>query len=398
MNQRTAEDSESISNGEGQMAPVDTSPVADDRGPNPLWQLVLSRIREFYREPEALFWVYGFPLLMALALGIAFRNQPAETILVDIVSSPVAEKLEAALSSPITTASEGSEEFAVGPQYKVRISSEDDARVRLRTGKTSLVIATQADAPDEAPLSELKLDYWLDPTRPEGRTARAAVDDLLQRAAGRSDPVVVSNVEYVEPGGRYIDFLIPGLIGLSLLSGGLFGIGFVTVDMRVRHLLKRFITTPMKRSHFLGALMLSRFIFNVTEVGLLLVFANYVFDVRVEGNLITTIVIIALGALMFAGLGLLVASRAKTLETVSGLMNLTMMPMWILSGTFFSYERFPEVAHPFIKLLPLTPLNDSLRAVMNEGASVVAVAPELSVMAVWTIITFLLALRLFRWY
>lgn len=372
--------------------------MADEHGPNPLWQLVLSRIREFYREPETLFWVYGFPLLMALALGIAFRNQPAETILVDVVTSPVAEKLEAALSSPVNTASEGVEASTVGPHYKVRISTEDEARRRLRTGKTSLVIAADAGVQDDTPLSELTLNYWLDPTRPEGRTARAAVDDLLQRAAGRTDPLLVSSVEVVEPGGRYIDFLIPGLIGLSLLSGGLFGIGFVTVDMRVRHLLKRFITTPMKRSHFLGALMLSRFIFNVTEVGLLLIFANYVFDVRVEGNLITTVLIIALGALMFAGLGLLVASRAKTLETVSGLMNLTMMPMWILSGTFFSYERFPEVAHPFIKLLPLTPLNDSLRAVMNEGASIVAVVPELSVMSVWTVITFLLALRLFRWY
>lgn len=369
----------------------------DTGGPNPLVQLVLSRIREFYREPEAIFWVYGFPLLMALALGIAFRNQPAETVLVDIVQSPVADKLAAALSSPVP-APEGSTETTPPTEYKVHISTEEDARLRLRTGKTSLVIAAPADVKGDTPLEKLKLDFWLDPTRPEGRTARAAVDDLLQRAAGRSDPVVVSNVEMIEPGGRYIDFLIPGLIGLSLLSGGLFGIGFVTVDMRVRHLLKRFITTPMKKSHFLAALMLSRFVFNVTEVGLLLVFAGYVFNVRIEGSVLTAILIVALGALMFAGLGLLVASRAKTLETVSGLMNLTMMPMWILSGTFFSYERFPEVAHPFIRLLPLTPLNDSLRAVMNEGAAITAIMPELSIMVVWTVVTFLLALKLFRWY
>jgi len=210
--------------------------------------------------------------------------------------------------------------------------------------------------------------------------------------------MTISNTEMIEPGGRYIDFLIPGLIGLSLLSGGLFGIGFVTVDMRVRHLLKRFITTPMKKAHFLAALMLSRFVFNVTEVILLLVFANYVFDVRIEGSIISVVTIIALGALMFAGLGLLVASRARTLETVSGLMNLIMMPMWVLSGAFFSYERFPEAAHPYIKLLPLTPLNDALRAVMNEGASIAILGPELAVMSGWVVLSFLLALRLFRWY
>ncbi len=200
-----------------------------------------------------------------------------------------------------------------------------------------------------------------------------------------------------EPGGRYIDFLVPGLLGMSLMGGGLWGVGFVTVDMRIRKLLKRLLATPMRKRDFLAAIMFSRLAFMVPEMLVILTFARLAFGVEIRGSLLAVAVLILLGAFTFSGLGLLVASRAKTMEAVSGLMNLIMLPMWVLSGIFFNSERFPEAAQPFIRLLPLTPLINSLRAVMLEGASLLSRVPDVGILAAWGVVTFLLALRWFRW-
>ncbi|MBX7168275.1 MAG: ABC transporter permease [Pirellulales bacterium] len=371
-------------------------PTAD--GPHPLRQLVLSRVREFYREPEAIFWVYGFPLLMAMALGIAFRNRPQQTIVVDVQQAPAAARvLEALDTGAAETGQPSPEGVTPNTVFKARISSTDEARRRLRSGRTSLVIVPAAGAASAAPLASDALEYVYDPTRPEGLAARAAVDEHLQRIAGRADAIATTDREFTETGSRYIDYLIPGLIGLNLMGGGLWGVGFLVVDMRVRHLLKRFVTTPMRKSHFLLSLMFSRFFFNLTEVGLLLLFAYLVFGVRNVGSWGAVVVFVLLGDFAFAGLGLLVASRAKTLETASGLLNLAMMPMWLLCGAFFSYERFPEATHAAIRLLPLTALADGLRAVMIEGTSLAGLVPEMAVLAGWMVGCFWLALRLFRW-
>jgi ABC-type multidrug transport system permease subunit len=339
----------------------------------PLAQLVIARLREFYREPEAIFWVYGFPLLMVVALGIAFRNKPVERITVDVQAGPLAAKTLADLKKQ--------EKFAA------EIYDAETCRVRLRTGKTDLVVVSQSAANE----------YHFDPTRPESLLARNAVDDAIQRAAGRKDPLGIENKELDEVGGRYIDFLIPGLLGMNIMGGGLWGVGFVTVDMRMRKLLKRFLATPMKKRDFLLGLMVSRLIFLIPEVVFLLVFAWLVFGVVIQGSILAVVFLILLGAFSFAGIGLLVASRAKTIEAVSGLMNLVMLPMWILSGIFFSSDRFPEAAQPFIKALPLTPLIDAFRAVYLDGASLADQWSRIAILAAWGLGSFILALRWFRW-
>jgi ABC-2 type transport system permease protein len=342
----------------------------------PLYELMMARLREFYREPEALFWVYGFPILLVVGLGIAFRNQPVERITVDVEAGPQAEATAKILSAH--------------EKFVPRVVTPQEARLRLRMGRTALVVsASHGSAP--------RYQYSYDPSRPESALARNAVDDALQRAAGREDVAEITVDEFNEPGGRYIDFLVPGLLGMSLMGGGLWGVGFVTVDMRIRKLLKRFVATPMRKSDFLAGVMLSRLIFLVPEVIVLLVFARLAFGVVIYGNLLAVVFLIFLGAVMFAGLGLLVASRAKTLEAVSGLMNLVMLPMWLLSGIFFSSQRFPEAVQPLIKVLPLTALNDALRAVMQEGAPLTSQLSEISLMAGWSVVTFVLALKWFRW-
>jgi ABC-type multidrug transport system permease subunit len=358
---------------------------ATDRAPryySPIWQLVLARLREFIREPEAVFWVFGFPIVMVVALGIAFRNQPVETVSVDIVDNGAGATWAIAALGDLE-------------RFKAEKIAADDARRRLRTDKTDLVVTVnQAASTGDA---SRQFDYVYDPTRPKSVIARNAVDDALERAAGRKDVATQREELLDEPGGRYIDFLVPGLLGMSLMGGGLWGVGFVTVDLRIRKLLKRFLATPMKKSQFLGGIMVSRMMFMVPEVLILLVFARYAFDVRNHGSFIDVLILILLGSVTFSGLGLLIASRAKTIEAVSGLMNLVMLPMWMLSGIFFSSERFPDAAQPFIKALPLTPLNDTLRAVMLEGSPLINHLGQLGILAAWGVVAFALGLRWFRW-
>jgi ABC-type multidrug transport system permease subunit len=347
-----------------------------------LGQLIIARLREFYRRPEAIFWVYGFPLLMVVALGTAFRNKPVQKFTIDVQERPAAEYIAGMLKSQ--------DRAPDRPRLEIAVNDEATCRLRLRTGKTDLVVVPEGK--DHA-----RCEYLYDNARPESVLARQETDDSLERAMGRQDKLSVQDVQMSEPGSRYIDFLVPGLLGMNILGGGLWGVGFVIVDMRIRKLLKRFIATPMRKSHFLLGIMLSRQLFMLTEMVLLVVFAYFVFNVVIAGSLWAMAFLLVLGAFTFAGIGLLVASRAQTLETVSGLMNLVMLPMWVFSGIFFSSERFPAFLQPVIKIIPLTPLIDALRAVMLEGASLASQWTRILILAVWTVGTFFLALKWFRW-
>jgi ABC-2 type transport system permease protein len=339
--------------------------------------LVMVRMKELKREPEVVFWVYGFPLLLALGLGIAFRNKPAHVTFVAIVQDTGAQD--------VSTLIERSPQKAL---IRAEVLDKPSALKGFRLGKYDLVVESDGKG---------GFQYLYDPARPESVLSRAEVDDALQASAGRQNPLPTSSVISTEPGSRYIDFLIPGLIGMNLMNSGMWSVGFALVDMRQRKLLKRFVATPMRRSDFLLALASGRLVLMVTEVGLLLGFGALVFHMRVLGSLLSILLLSAIGAVAFAGLGLLTASRAQKIESVSGLINLIMMPMWIFSGVFFSYERFPAVIQPFIKALPLTALNDALRATILEGASLTAQAGRLLILALWGGISFGLALRWFRW-
>jgi ABC-2 type transport system permease protein len=339
--------------------------------------LLMARMLELKREPEVVFWVFIFPLLLALGLGIAFRNKPGNAVSVAIVEGVGSQEVQSLLArSP------------QHDQFKVQVQNEEEAHKGFRLGKFDLVID---------PGNNGAVTYRYDPARPESVLAKAEVDDALQAEAGRKDTVPTTAVTSSEPGSRYIDFLIPGLLGMNLMNSGMWGIGFALVDMRQRKLLKRFVGTPMRRGDFLLALASSRLILMIIEVGLLLLFGALFFHMRVLGSIGSIALIAAIGSLTFGGVGLLTASRAQKIESVSGLINLVMMPMWIFSGVFFSYERFPAMIHPLIKALPLTALNDALRASILEGTSIAHQWPRLLVMVLWGGVSFVLALKWFRW-
>ncbi len=341
---------------------------------NPFYQLVMANVRSYLRQPEAIFWTYGFPLVMVVGLGLAF-NTDAEVRTPFLVS-------DRASSSPSIS------KLMSDVRFDVDVRSFEEGIERIRRNQSVLLV-------DADPAGGVR--YFYDPTNPDAVATRALVDDAIQRSAGRAD-VIAINENYTDaPGSRYVDFLVPGLIGMNLMGAGLWGIGFSTVDLRVKNLLKRMVATPMRRSHFLLALVGSRVVFFIPEMMFLLLAARFLFGVPVMGSYLEIVVIALAGSITFAGIGLLIASRARTIEGVSGLMNVVMIPMWLGSGIFFSSERFPDVAQPLIQALPLTQVINALRAVMLSGESLLAQGPSLAILAAWCAVSYVIALKTFRW-
>jgi ABC-2 type transport system permease protein len=338
-------------------------------------QMVTARLREFWREPAAIFWVYVFPLVMLLALGTAFRNRPVETVVVALVDEAPDGDFAQRLDADVRF-------------RELRFVDTDEGKRLLRAGNVDLVIDRNDDG---------EFVFHFDPTRSTAIIARNATNQLVQEAAGRTDPATVHAKEFKEPGGRYIDFLVPGMIGMGLLGGGLWGVGFAVVDLRIRKLLKRYLATPMNRSYFLASIMFSRLLFTIPEMVFLIVFSRLFYGVVCFGHYWELALLVVLGSIEFAGIGLLVASRAKTLETVSGLMNLVSLPLWMASGIFFSIERFPDAIQPMLRVLPLAPLLTAMRGVMLEGLTLGDQLPEIGIVLAWTVGSFALALFWFRW-
>jgi len=342
----------------------------------PLVQLTLVRFREFVREPEAVFWTFVFPILLAAGLGIAFRQQGLEQLQVGVVSRPGADTSVVAAMRRDST-------------LVLRAYDDSAGALALRTGKVALLVIPG--------MARDSVQYIYDRGRSEAASARLVADRAVQIGAGRVDPVRSSDTYVSEKGSRYIDFLVPGLLGMNLMGSSIWSLAFAIVVARSKKLLKRLMATPMSRFQYLLSFLFSRLFFLIIEVVTLIGFGYFAFDVPLRGSLAALMLIALLGAVSFGGLGLLVASRAKTVEAVSGIANFVMLPMWVFSGVFFSSSNFPEAVQPFIRLLPLTAVNDALRANMLEGASLAAVSPQLLVIVVWGVVSFLAALKLFRW-
>ncbi len=347
------------------------------RGPwreRPLVQLTITRYREFVREPEALFWTFIFPVILAAGLGLAFRSKPPDVVRVAVVAGAGGAEAAAALRAD--------------PRLAVRLLDDSAAATALRTGAIALaVVPGPADS----------VTFRFDAARTEAQVARLVAADALERGRGRTDRVARREVLVQERGSRYIDFLLPGLLAMNLMGTGVWGTGFTVVDQRRKRLLKRLVATPMSKSHYLASFILSRLGLLVGEIVAVVGFGVLVFEVPLRGSLVALGGLSLLAAVMFGGLGLLLAARPRTIEGASGLMNLVLLPMWVLSGVFFSASNFPDALQPFIQALPLTAAVDAIRANMLEGATLLTLAPEVGLMAAWTLGSFGLALRLFRW-
>jgi ABC-type multidrug transport system permease subunit len=314
-------------------------------------------------------------VLLAIGLGVAFRNKPADVVHVGVVTAGGGDSIAAWLGRSKALAVE-------------RVPTIDSGLASLRNGAIALVVQ---------PRQQGGVDYRFDDTRPDSRNARLLVDDAVQRGAGRKDPVGARDSIVRETGSRYIDFVIPGLLGMNIMGGSVWGMGFAIVDARRKKLLKRLVATPMSRAEYLASFIISRLGLLVAEMAVVLGFAIVAFGVPMRGTILQLLVVVVISAFSFGAFGLLIASRAQTIEGASGLMNAAMVPMWVLSGVFFSSQNFPRAFQPFIKALPLTATNDALRATMLRGDGWAAVTPEIVVLLIWLVGCGWLALKLFRW-
>jgi ABC-2 type transport system permease protein len=345
-----------------------------DRGGahHPLIELTLTRLREFVREPEALFWTFGFPIIMSIAMAMAFPSRGSQRVPVGVAGGERGESIRQTL--------------AKAPGITLREIPAGGEQRALREGDVHIIVV-----PTDPPT------YRFDDARVESHTARLVVDDALKRAVGRTDPWTAREEPVQVAGSRYIDWLIPGMVGMGIMSNGMWGVGFSITQARMRKLLKRMVASPMRKSEYLLAQLLARLLFLAPEVAVPIGFGALAFGMPINGSLGAIAAVTVIGSMAFGALGLLLGSRARTFEGVSGLMNLAMLPMWLLSGVFFSASNFPQAIQPAIHALPLTALVDALRAVVLEGATVQAVRGELFVLTAWTLVPFTLALRIFKW-
>ena len=334
-----------------------------------LFQLTSMRFRLFLREPEAIFWTFLFPILLAMGLGIAFRNRPADVLQVGATTAQLTQAL-------------------AGDKGLTAATMDEAAGTRaLATGNILLLAIQRPEG----------IEYKFDDTNPDARTARLVADRAIQTAAGRHEAVRAEDQLVHETGARYIDFVVPGLLGMNLMGSAMWGLGFSIVDARQKKLLKRMVASPMPRWQFLASFLFSRLLLLIIEVVVFLGFSRLVFGVPFRGSLWELALLCVLTSLSFSAIGLLVSSRARTMEAVSGLMNLVMLPMWILSGIFFSATRFPAVIQPLVRALPLTAAIDALRGNMLQGMSLGQLAAPVAILLVWAAAAFAVSLRIFRW-
>ena len=334
-----------------------------------LYQLTMVRFLLILREPEAIFWIFIFPILLAMGLGIAFRNRPADV-------------LQVAATTPRLT-----QALAADKGLTAATMDEADGSHALATGNILLLAL-------ETPQG---VAYKFDDTNPDARTARLLADRAIQSAAGQPQTIQAENRLVHETGARYIDFVVPGLLGMNLMGSAMWGLGFAIVEARQKNLLKRLVASPMARWQYLASFLLSRLAMLVIELVAFLGFARLVFGVPFRGSLWELAFLCVLTSLAFSALGLLVASRARTMEAASGLMNLVMLPMWILSGVFFSASRFPAVIQPVVRALPLTAAIDAMRGNMLQGVALRQLVAPVGILLVWLAVPYAVSLKIFRW-
>lgn len=362
--------------------PASHAASAPTRHGSPLFELTRARIVEALRDPTALFWSFGFPVVLVITLGVAFGGGPKSHNRIGLVCGA---PIEASTCAALHTQLEG------GPEFDVRALPLAEAKEQLGLGELDVVLeaAREPRAPDATTIV-----YHFDENSPEGRTTRLAIRSVLNVPA---EGFAARDQPHTEVGRRYVDLLLPGLLALNLMGGGIWGTSFALVDARRRGLLRQFAVTPMRRSDYLVSYMLARLMFLVIEVIFLLGFGAFAFDTVLRGSVLALTVACLLGSLAFTGLGLLISTRTESAEVASGWANALTIPMGLASGVFFDYELFPDFLHPIIRCLPLTALTSGLRAIANQGVDVLEIVPQLIVLACWAVASFAIALRIFRW-
>jgi len=361
----------------------------------PLWQLISINYKEFIREPGIIFWSLVFPVLMAWVLGVAFTKKGELIQTIALVDDPRVEHPE--LKSFLARARIEPDQTGVLYFYsienklgklvfRIRPVSSDSAFLMVKRGQTSLILKEQKDS----------LIFQFDPQNTDARYNYIMLSAAIYHEQVAFDTASVQVLSRL--GTRYVDFLIPGLLALGIMNGFLWGIGYGLIEIRSKKLLRRMVAAPMKKWQFIISHFFARITLSIFEAAILFLFSWIYFRIEIQGSLVAFFMIFAAGSFCFAGISILMAARTSSSRIGNGLINFISMPMMVLSGIFFSYHNFPEVAVPFIQKLPLTMLADSLRSIMTEGTGIAENLPEFLLLSGLGFLCFLVGIKIYKWY
>ena len=371
-----------------------------------LWQLISALFLEIVREPGVLFWGILFPILMSLGLGLAFTKKADVIRKVAVIN--INESLTSGSENSVVAGflQKNCEKNVSGKpdtwQWKYTIRDEklgnsvflfykmkwDEAVKFLKRGTVNVLLLGINDS----------VEYHFDPMNPDAQLTYLKLSSIVGKGAVQA---VQSNTE-IKPltvtGTRYIDFLVPGLITMGVMMSSMWGISYGIIEKRSKKLLRRLVATPMKKSHFLIALITVRITMNFIESLVLFLFALFAFKMTIQGSISALILMFLAGNIAFAGIAVFVSSHTSNTEVGNGLINFVVFPLMILSGIFFSYQNFPEWSLPVIKNLPLTMLTDGIRSIFNEGAGYHDVALPILILLAVGILFFSVGLKIFKWH
>jgi ABC-2 type transport system permease protein len=354
------------------------------------FKLLISDLKQFFRDKTALFFAFAFPIFYMLIFGWIFSGASITyTVgLVDedhsSVSNIIAQSLEAI------------------PMFKIVQGPLDSQMEDLKNGKLKALIALpqgMSSSLGNGQVSNVKVYY--DPSQTTSSpiilsVMREAVNSINQQLSQRPTLLTLDTESVQTLDLRDIDYLVPGVLAMSILFLGLFG-ALVQVERREKKVLKRFGATPLKSYTIITSQVVYRLILALIQTMLIVLIAHFVFDVQMIGNWLVLIGVVIMGALTFISLGYLAVSRARTAESAMPIIQLIQFPMLFLSGIFFPVDMMPAFMKPVMAAMPLTYLGDALRQIMVGATPLYPLYIDVAVLGAWLIVCMLLASWLFKW-
>jgi len=355
--------------------------------------LVISHFKEFFREPEVIFWVFFFPIGLSWILGIAFDIKGENTRVIGVIensNSTNATLHQLIQQAAARYASTPSKYFSAGIKnpFNFIFTDRQGALTALKQGKFEVFI--------ELSVKNGKLLYYFDPKNSEARLTFLLLEKYF--SPGESKGIESQPAPLVIPGSRYIDFLIPGLLAMEIMNSAMWGIGWSLIEFRSKKLLRRMAASPMNRNIFVLSHIIARLAFGIIEFLAIYLFALFYFKVKIQGSLIALGIVYISSIFAFGGMAMLFAARTASTRVGNGIINVITLPMMMLSGIFFSYHNFPDWAIPIIQLLPLALITDSIRSIFLEGTRIPQIlVPSLALLTLG-IIFISISLKIFKWY
>jgi ABC-2 type transport system permease protein len=357
-----------------------------------LLQLYIASLKEFIREPMTLFWTMAFPILFILIFGLVFSDPDSPSYEIGLAvndEGPAGEAL--------------AEAFRSVPVFEITEGERDDLIEQLKNGDLRTVVVIPdglSEAVQAGDTAQVETIY--DPSNTTSAQIvlaiiRQIVDSVDRGIQNAPVQLEVEATPITAEDAGFIDFFLPGILGMSLMQTGLFGTAPVLVAMREQQILRRLGATPLPRSILLASQVMMRLTIGFAQMAVIIGIGILGFGMNIEQSPLLLIGFVVLGALAFVAMGYMIAGLAKTQDAVNGISSLLNFPMMFLSGIFFPIEVMPEWLRPVVSIIPLTYLGDALRQIIVGAPPAYPLLLDAGVLVGCMVVCGLMALRFFRW-